>query len=88
MKQIYPDILDLVHEGKNVSGFVCVFNDEHLHSFFPSLFFFSHIKKQQQNSAGPKFKNWDLIQTIVLYEECETFDSFLMKFPEERAMVP
>lgn len=60
MKQIYPDILDLVHEGKNVSGFVCVFNDEHLHSFLPSLFFLT-LRNNNKILLAPKFKNWNLV---------------------------
>lgn len=54
----------------------------------PHFFFFLTLRNNNKTVLAPKFKNWDLIQTIVLYEECETFDSFLMKFPEERAMVP
>lgn len=80
MKQIYPDILDLVHEGKNVSGFVCVFDDEHLHSFFPSLFFLT-LRNNNKTLLAPKFKNGDLTQIVVFYEECETFHSFLNKEP-------
>lgn len=61
MKQIYPDILDLVHEGKNVSGLVCVFNDEHSHSFLLHFFFFLILTlKNNKTPLTPQFKTWDL----------------------------
>lgn len=61
MKQIYPDIVDLVHEGKNVSGFVCVFTDEHLHSFLLHFLFFLILTlRNNRTPLTPQFKTWDL----------------------------
>lgn len=81
MKQIYPDILDLVHEGKNVSGLVCVFNDEHSHSFLLH-FFFSLILTLKNNKMPltPQFKTWDLNLHRQLFSMRNV--KYLIEFPE------
>lgn len=81
MKQIYPDILDLVHEGKNVSGLVCVFSDEHSHSFLLHFFFFLILTlKNNKTPLTPQFKTWDLNLHRQLFSKRNV--KYLTEFPE------